>query len=68
MALLIVLPLVYGLSVGPLGYLLEKFHAPMTWRPYVGAFYHPVIWLHDNTPLKKPIEDYTKWWTDLARR
>lgn len=68
MALLIALPLVYALSVGPMAYLLDKFHAPMTWRVYVVAFYQPVIWLHDNTSLKKPIEDYINWWSDLARR
>ncbi len=24
--------------------------------------YAPVIWLHDNTPLAKPLEEYTSWW------
>lgn len=24
--------------------------------------YAPVIWLHYNTPLAKPLEEYTTWW------
>ncbi len=68
MAVLLVLPLVYLLSFGPVGFLLEKFHAPMSMRPYVLAFYRPVIWLHDNTPLKQPIEAYARWWGELDGR
>jgi hypothetical protein len=68
MAVLLVLPLVYLLSFGPVGFLLEKFHAPMSMRPYVLAFYGPVIWLHDNTPLKQSIEAYARWWGELDRR
>jgi hypothetical protein len=68
MAVLLGLPLVYLLSFGPMGFLLEKFHAPMSLRPYVLAFYRPVIWLHDNTTLKQPIEAYARLWGDLAKR
>ncbi|WP_395742642.1 hypothetical protein [Prosthecobacter sp.] len=67
-ALIMALPLCYVLSIGPAGYLLEKFHAPPTWRPYVLTVYKPVIWLHDNTSLKEPIEVYVRWWSDLTRR
>lgn len=67
-ALLFVLPLVYALSVGPMAYLMDKFHAPMTWRPYVVAFYQPLIWLRDNTSLKAPLDAYVRWWSDLAHR
>jgi|GEM_PF-2556911 len=55
MALLLVLPLVYVLSIGPMSYLFEKFHAPVTWRPFVVVFYEPVIRLHDSTSLKEPM-------------
>ncbi|OYW29072.1 MAG: hypothetical protein B7Z47_05205 [Chthoniobacter sp. 12-60-6] len=66
MAVLLLLPLVYLLSIGPMGFLLEKFHVPMSMRSYVLAFYRPVIWLHNNTPLKQPLEAYARWWSDLA--
>lgn len=68
MALLIVLPLVYGLSIGPVGYLLVKFHAPSNWRPYMTAFYQPLIWLGENTSFKEPLEAYVGWWLELAIR
>ena len=54
-------PLLYVLSIGP----VFKFGGkPPLSLEFVEAFYAPVIWLHDHTPLKKPLEWYVDWWRD----
>jgi hypothetical protein len=57
--LLIALPLLYVLSIGPVALCAKKTSTdPQTLR----VFYRPVIWLHDHTPLEKPLELYINLW------
>lgn len=57
---IIALPLIYILSIGPVGALTKKSSPPTMQK--VRMVYYPVIWLHDHTPLKKPLEIYANAW------
>jgi hypothetical protein len=62
--------LIYILSIGPVA-------AAMAWRE-VGAddpvgvclhtFYSPIVYLHDHTRLRGPVEQYVNWWEALGER
>jgi hypothetical protein len=51
-------PLLYVLSIGPAGWLEKEGYLPRSVR----SVYAPVIWLHDHTPLEKPLEWYGNLW------
>jgi hypothetical protein len=60
---LIALPILYVLSIGPVYYAATK----LKWtdeRAFTAldAFYLPLFWLHDHTPLERPLEWYTDLW------
>jgi hypothetical protein len=59
------LPLIYLLSVGPAVVIVVK--APKI-RNQVRAIYTPMIWLHDHTSLKKPMDRYLGFWEQTARQ
>jgi len=52
-------PCLYVLSMGPVVAAAGRNQANV---PTIRAIYSPVIWLHHNTPLKKPLELYAKLW------
>ncbi|HXU77394.1 MAG TPA: hypothetical protein VN794_12550 [Methylomirabilota bacterium] len=54
------LPLLYLLSIGPVAALAK--HKPTSTHNMIQIVYFPVIWLHDHTPLKKPLEAYVELW------
>ena len=56
----LILPLLYILSLGPVVYVLQLTNG--AGADFAEAFYYPVIWLHDNTPLKEPLEWYVDFW------
>ena len=62
--LALAIPLLYILSCGPAIYLIEKTHAN---SDIFEKVYTPLIWLHDHTPLKEPLEAYAQFWENLAR-
>jgi hypothetical protein len=49
----------YALSIGPVGLIVKKAGGN---GAALRQFYAPVIWLHDHTALKKPLEAYTNFW------
>ena len=51
-------PLLYILSIGPVGALTKNSSAYSAVR----RFYSPVRWLHDHTLLKRPLEAYVNLW------
>jgi hypothetical protein len=53
-------PLLYVLSIAPVAKFLVKRNA-MAGSAF-RQIYGPVIWLHDHTPLKKPLEAYVALW------
>jgi hypothetical protein len=58
-AFLIVLLLTYILSIGPVALCCQKMHGDTM---AIRQFYLPVIWLHENTVLKRPLEMYIELW------
>jgi len=59
-AVALLMPILYVLSMGPVVALVEKTGG--RGREASRTFYAPVIWLHDNTFLKKPLEYYGELW------
>lgn len=59
-ALIVLLPVLYVLSIGPVAASFKMMGNPPP--SYLMQFYVPVIWLHEHTPLKKPLEAYVKLW------
>ena len=57
--LLVALPVLYVLSVGPVALFAKRLD--LSPRPF-RAFYTPLVWLHDHTPLEKPLDWYVKLW------
>jgi hypothetical protein len=50
----------YVLSIGPVAALLKD--ANWSTIEIALAFYAPVIWLYDHTPLKGPLDAYVGLW------
>jgi hypothetical protein len=55
---LLLLPVLYVLSMGP----VARFATTPGSRHAAQAFYAPLVWLHDSTPLKGPLEWYVELW------
>lgn len=55
LAILVMLVVFYFASVGPVVMLSEQSGIG---RNAVRVVYAPLVWLHDKTPLKKPLEWY----------
>ena len=53
-------PFLYVLSIGPVALIAST--GPARRVSAVRGFYQPVIWLHDHTPLKRPLEIYIELW------
>ena len=53
---MLIMCFMYVLSIGPAALIAG---GP---SPTLRTFYAPVIWLHDHTLLKKPIEVYMELW------
>ncbi len=51
--------LLYVLSMGPVALVMKKSGAS---GATARQLYAPVIWLHDNSILKKPIDTYLHFW------
>jgi hypothetical protein len=58
---LVLAPLLYTLSVGlgPAAYLVGRAGKG---EGTVQVIYAPLIWLHENTPLRKPLDWYVGPW------
>ena len=59
LSLLMLVPLLYVLSMGPVVAIVGKNQANVA---TIRAIYGPVIWLHEHTPLKEPLELYAHMW------
>ena len=62
LAMVILLPILYVLSVGPAVMLVETTGTENELGPILEVFYFPVVWLHENTPLRGPLDAYVKLW------
>jgi hypothetical protein len=52
-------PLFYVLSIGPVAAVAKRSGSRGT---AMTQFYAPIIWLHNNTFLRKPLEAYLDLW------
>ncbi len=55
----VVLPMIYVLSIAPVAKVLDTLGVSTKTGK---IFYAPVIWLHDETPLREPLEWYMEAW------
>ena len=62
--LLLVLPLLYVLSTGPVAWSMDKTHqfGGLIPKAVVVDLYSPVIWLHDDTFLHDALDRYWRLW------
>lgn len=58
-AIAVILPVLYVLSMGPVAKVIDRFGLD---REPARTFYRPVIWLHDHTVLRRPLELYLGVW------
>ncbi len=58
---LFAVPLLYVLSIGPAAVLIIPAQDQRIVRVFE-RIYAPVIWLHDHTLLKEPLEAYVESW------
>ena len=54
------LAVLYVLSIGPVVAITKSNPATVA---TVQAIYYPVRWLHEHTPLKRPLEVYASFWS-----
>ena len=65
-AVIIALPLLYVLSIGPMIYLTKKGYLPESIADKMETFYQPLGWLADHTSLVgEPLDAYAGWWEEL---
>lgn len=64
--LILLLPFLYMLSSGPAMFVLVKWHPGPAYNKVATSFYAPLGWLHDHTPLRKPLAFYVDWWVALG--
>ena len=57
------LPILYVLSVGPAAMLISTTESGELVSVFL-VVYYPLNWLHDNTPLREPLEAYVELWVD----
>ena len=57
---LVCLPVLYVLSIGPVVAVTKNKTVPST--NAIKRFYAPVIWLHNHTFMKEPLEVYAGLW------
>jgi hypothetical protein len=58
-AIVFAILVLYVLSVGPVGAVVE--HSGRG-QEVASIFYAPLTWLHQNTVLKRPLEEYARLW------
>ena len=60
--LVLAIPVLYVLSIGPAVPLLEATSNDRVAEAVFETVYSPVIWLHGHTFLKQPLETYAALW------
>ena len=65
---IVILPVIYALSIGPVIYWMERHRPARGPDPWLQTFYGPLLWADEHTPLKKPLDVYTDWWVRLAHK
>ena len=61
----LLLPVFYVLSLGPAVYLAKATDEDPRLVQAIVVFYAPLQWLHDETPLREPLDAYVDFWKSL---
>jgi hypothetical protein len=61
--IVVLLPILYVLSVGPAVMLADMTESGEL-VAVLEVVYCPLEWLHENTPLREPLEAYVDLWVD----
>lgn len=61
LAIVFLLPIAYVLSVGPVVKVAQLLEADR-FADSLKTFYAPLVYLHDRTPLRQPLEWYVGAW------
>ena len=56
---IVLAPVLYVLSIGPAAAVVSRTG---TGHDAVSVVYYPLGWLHDNTPLRDPLDWYLELW------
>jgi hypothetical protein len=56
---LLLSPVIYTLSIGPM---VARYDGTQQGRIRLAIVYAPLVWLHNHTPLKAPIDRYIDLW------
>ena len=62
-AIAILLPILYVLSIGPVVMFVEMTGTEQELGPVLRVVYYPVVWLYENTLLQDPLEAYIGFWS-----
>jgi hypothetical protein len=65
---LLLLFAVYVLSYGPVHALYASHRIEGTFGSGLTTFYQPLHWLHQHTPLDKPMTSYADWWQGVLKK
>jgi hypothetical protein len=61
--MLLVFPLVYVLSIGPVARMLDERWIPQSWEPMLEFAYAPVLWTADSSPAAESVfTGYMEMW------
>ena len=62
-AILVVLPMIYVLSAGPIVWMVHGGFINKSLVPAIGMIYAPLEWVAHNVPVIGPaIDNYVQWW------
>jgi len=64
----LLLALLYTVSHGPAQALYSSGRMEGPFPAGLAAFYQPVSWLRDQTPLGSPLRAYAGWWHGVLKR
>lgn len=62
-AVLVVLPMLYVLSTGPVVWMAHSGFISESLIPVIGVIYAPLEWVAHNVPVVGPaLDQYVEWW------
>ena len=65
---ILVAPLLYVLSIGPVAYLEARKSLTISQGSRLDQFYGPIGTVMQCAPFNKPLLSYTNWWTRLGEK
>jgi hypothetical protein len=67
-AVLVLLPMLYVLSVGPVAWMITGGRIDPSWKPAVDVAYTPLEWVAEHVPVVGPaIQGYVELWVPVMQ-